>query len=108
MRLGRVVGNVVSTLKHEAYEAKKLLLVEPIEPDGRKKGPAIVAVDYVGAGEGELVLLSGAPGVAKDVFGMDVAPIKDLVAGIIDEVEMDGTVTLRASDSGPSVPAAKK
>lgn len=95
MRLARVVGNVVSTLKHEAYEARTLLLVEPITPQGEKKGPAIVAVDYVGAGEGELVLLGGAPGVAKEVFDLDVAPVKDLVMGIIDEVELNGEIVLK-------------
>lgn len=101
MRLGRVVGNVVSTLKHEAYQSCTLLLVQPVSPNGASQGPAIVALDYVGAGEGEWVLLSGAPGVAKDVLGLDVAPIKDLVSGIIDEVEVDGAITLRAGDSPP-------
>lgn len=98
MKLGRVVGNVVSTLKHEAYQSRTLLLVEPIQPNGTPDGPATIAVDYVGAGVGELVLLGGAPGVAKKVFNLEVAPIKDLVMGIIDEVEHDGSVTLRARD----------
>ncbi|MGI6454476.1 MAG: EutN/CcmL family microcompartment protein [bacterium] len=98
MKLARVVGNVVATLKHEAYESRKLLLVEPIDPDGTPNGPATVAIDYVGAGEGELVLLGGAPGVAKSVFNLKIAPIKDLVMGIIDEVEHNGSITLRASE----------
>lgn len=96
MRLARVIGTAVSTLKHEAYNGRKLLLVEPISPDGEAIGPATIAVDYVGAGEGELILLGGAPGVAKDVFEVEIAPIKDLVMGIIDEVEIDGKITLRA------------
>lgn len=95
MKLGRVVGSAVSTLKHEAYQSLILLLVEPISPQGEAIGPATIAVDYVGAGEGDLVLLGGAPGVAKDVFSIDPAPIKDLVMGIIDEVEIDGAIVLR-------------
>jgi len=102
MKLGRVVGNVVSTLKHESYENKTLLLVEPVTPDGTSDGPAKLCIDYVGAGEGDLVIIGGAPGVAKDVFELEIAPIKDLVMGIIDEVELNGEVTLRTSDSGPS------
>ncbi|RJP33263.1 MAG: ethanolamine utilization protein EutN [Candidatus Omnitrophota bacterium] len=102
MRLARIVGNVVSTLKHEAYDGKKLLLAEPIHPTGEPSAPATVAVDYVGAGEGELVLLGAAPGAAKLVFGMDIAPIKDMVMGIIDEVELEGEITLRASDANKS------
>lgn len=98
MKLGRIVGNAVSTLKHQAYHSKSLLLVEPVNPHGECIGPAIVAVDYVGAGIGEYVLLGGAPGQAKDVFGIDIAPIKEMVMGIIDEVEMDGTLTLSANN----------
>jgi microcompartment protein CcmK/EutM len=98
MRLARIVGNAVSTLKHEAYQGRTLLLVEPISPEGESIGPATIAVDYVGAGEGDLVLLGGAPGVAKDVFETNIAPIKDLIMGIIDEVEIEGKITLRASD----------
>ncbi len=99
MKLGRVVGSIVSTLKHDAYQGRKLMLVEPISPNGETKGPATVAVDYVGAGEGELVLLGGAPGAAKSVFDLDIAPIKEMIMGIIDEVEQDGTIVLRASDA---------
>ena len=99
MRLARVVGNAVSTLKHESYQSRSLLLVEPIHPDGKVAGPATVAVDYVGAGEGELVLLGAAPGAAKLVFGIDIAPIKDMVMGIIDEVELNGEIVLRANDA---------
>lgn len=102
MKLGRVVGNVVSTLKHESYQNRTLLLVEPITPEGYSDGPAKICMDYVGAGVGELVIIGGAPGVAKTVFNLEIAPIKDLVMGIIDEVEIKGNVTLRASDSGPS------
>ena len=68
MKLARVIGNAVATLKHEAYQSRTLLLVEPITPDGKPEGPATIAVDYVGAGIGELVLLGGAPGVAKNCF----------------------------------------
>ncbi len=96
MRLARVVGNVVSTLKHEAYDSRVLLLVEPIGPDGNATAPATIAVDCMGAGEGELVLLSGAPGAAKVVFGIDIAPIKEMVMGIIDHVELGGNIVLRA------------
>lgn len=99
MRLARVVGNVVSTLKHEAYDARKLLLVQPVDPKGAPEGPATVAVDYVGAGEGEYVLMGAAPGAAQLVFGISIAPIKEMVMGIIDDVELHGEITLRASDA---------
>ncbi|MDX9752335.1 MAG: EutN/CcmL family microcompartment protein [bacterium] len=102
MRLARVIGTAVSTLKHDAYKGRKLLLVEPISPEGKAIGPATLAVDYVGAGEGEYILVGAAPGVAKDVFEVDIAPINDLVMGIIDEVEIDGKITLRANQPNPT------
>ncbi len=99
MRLARIVGNAVSTLKHEAYDARKLMLVQPVKPDGTPEGPATIAVDYVGAGEGEYVLMGAAPGAAQLVFGIKVAPIKEMVMGIIDDVEWNGQITLRAADA---------
>lgn len=99
MKIARIVGSVVSTLKHEAYDNKPLLLVEPVNPDGSPKGPAVVAVDYVGAGIDEYVILGGAPGQAKDVFDLEVAPIREMVMGVIDAVEFEGKVTLTAADS---------
>ncbi len=99
MRLARVVGSVVATLKHEAYEGRTLLMVEPVDPHGKPSGAPQVAVDYVGAGIDEYVILGGAPGQAKDVFDIEVAPIREMVMGIIDEVEFEHQVTLRASDS---------
>lgn len=99
MRIARVVGNVVSTLKHEAYDARKLLLVQPVTPEGVPEGPATVAVDYVGAGEGEYVLMGAAPGAAQLVFNIKIAPIKEMVMGIIDHVEMNGKIVLRDSDA---------
>jgi len=56
MLFARVVGNVVCTRKDEKLVGRKLLLVEPTDMQGGRKGPPLVAVDSVGAGEGELVL----------------------------------------------------
>ena len=57
MFLGRVIGNVVASQKEPKYEGKTLLVVQPISLDGDAEGVAIVAVDSVGAGAGETVLV---------------------------------------------------
>ena len=57
MVFARIVGTVVSTNKEPKLVGKKLLLVQPVEPAGQAKGAPLVAVDAVGAGEGEFVLL---------------------------------------------------
>lgn len=88
MFLAKVIGNVVSSDKHEAYEDKKLLLVQKLDLHRNPSGPSTVAVDYVGAGEGDIVMVGAAPGLASTVFNVPKAPIRELVMGIVDRVEI--------------------
>jgi ethanolamine utilization protein EutN len=89
MEIGKVIGTVTATIKHETYENKRILVVEELDTHGKPNGTVRVAIDYVGAGEGDLVLFGGAPGVAAEVFEVKKAPIRDLVMGIIDHFEVD-------------------
>lgn len=91
MKIGRVVGNLVASHKLEAFESRKLMLVQPLSPDGKPLGKATMAVDYVGAGQGDLVIMGAAPGLAGTVFGIEKAPINELIMGIIDKVSVDPT-----------------
>lgn len=83
--MARVVGNVVSTIKHPAYNGKKILILELVDLEGKPTGEYEIGVDYVGAGPGDLVIAGGAPGVAQKVFGIRLAPIRILIMGIIDK-----------------------
>ena len=53
MRLARVRGNVVSTIKHPTYDGRTLLLCQPVTPSGEARGEQVVAVDHVQAGVGD-------------------------------------------------------
>ncbi len=99
MRIARVIGNLVTTEKHPAYQSRKLLLVQPVGTNGKPQGTITMAIDYVGAGQGDVVLVGAAPGLAAQVFNLKVAPINDLVMGIIDRVALDE----RSEDFGNSV-----
>ncbi len=88
MRLGRVIGNLVTSDKHPAYASRKLLMVQPVGLDGEPQGASTMAIDYVGAGQGDLVLMGAAPGLANLVFQIEVAPINDLIMGIVDRAEL--------------------
>jgi ethanolamine utilization protein EutN len=100
MIVGRVVGSIVSTVKHSAYASTKLLLVEPLSLDGTVAGPEIVCVDTVGAGAGELVLVCKEGAAARQVLNKKHAPVRSLVIGVIDQVErMDGSALTLASIS---------
>jgi ethanolamine utilization protein EutN len=90
MTIGRVVGTVVSTQKHPKFEGAKLLLVQPLNPDDTPRGTAVLAVDGVGAGVHEKVLMVLEGRAAGEALGRKAAPVDAAIVGIIDHVEFDG------------------
>jgi microcompartment protein CcmK/EutM len=87
MFLARVEKIVVSTQKHPAYDGKTVYVVQPVGPDGVREGNEWVAVDYVGAGIGDIVVCGGAPGAAKTVFDIELAPMRTLIMAIVDRID---------------------
>jgi ethanolamine utilization protein EutN len=88
MQIGRVVGTVVSTHKHRKIEAAKLLVVQPLGLDDAPKGQTVLAIDSVGAGVGERVLLVVEGKAAQDALGRKAAPVDAAIIGIIDQVDI--------------------
>ncbi len=88
MRLGRVIGNVVSTVKHASLKGHKLLIVQPLDPYGKPNGDELVAIDQVQAGPGDHVLLLEEGGSARQIIQYDNAPIRCVIVGIVDHVEL--------------------
>jgi microcompartment protein CcmK/EutM len=89
MLLGRVIGNVVCTIKHPALNGHKLLIVQPLDRQGRDKGRPVVALDSVGAGAGETVYWcrgreAGFPFLPAEV------PTESTIVGIVDAVNISG------------------
>ena len=84
MILAEVIGNIVSTVKHEAYHATKIMIVQPLGWDLQPKGGPTIAVDTVGAGAGETVLILREGQAAKQILGVKKAPVRSLIVGIID------------------------
>ena len=92
MKLARVVGNVVSTVNSPDLDHRTLLLCDLLDPAGAPAGGYLIAVDTVGAGAGEMVLLLDEGNSARQVLGAPGAPIRTVVVGIVDAVETaDGT-----------------
>jgi len=87
MLLGRVIGNVVCTMKNASLEGKKLLIVQPIDRRGRDKGRAVVAVDSVGAGAGETVYWCRGREASYPFLPHDV-PTEATIVGIVDTVNV--------------------
>ena len=88
MLLARVVGTVVATQKHAKFEGAKLLLVQPITLDDKPRGTALLAVDSVGAGVYEKVLVVIEGRAAGDALGRRGAPVDAAVVGIVDTVSV--------------------
>lgn len=88
MQIARVVGTVVATQKHRKFEGAKLLLVQPVTLDDRPKGAALLAVDTVGAGVHEKVLVVIEGRAAGEALGKKAAPVDAAVIGIIDAVDV--------------------
>jgi ethanolamine utilization protein EutN len=92
MQIARVIGTVVATQKHRKFEGAKLLLVQPVNPDDTPRGHALLAVDGVGAGVHERVLIVLEGRAAGEALGRTAAPVDAAIVGIIDEVEVDASL----------------
>lgn len=85
MKVCRVLGPVVSTIKHPTYHGEKLLSVQPVDASGASLGASYLAVDRAQAGEGDLVLvLTEGTGTRQIFGGTDLLPIRSVVVGIVD------------------------
>jgi ethanolamine utilization protein EutN len=88
MQIARVIGTLVSTQKHRAFEGAKLLLVQPLNMDDSPRGAALLAVDGVGAGVHEKVLVVLEGRAAGEALGRKAAPVDAAIVGIVDTVSL--------------------
>ena len=86
MILGRVIGTVVSTIKLDIYKGYKLLIVRPVDPEGKPSGKTMLAIDTVQAGTGDTVLVIDEGNSARVIIDDPEAPVRCVIAGIVDEV----------------------
>ena len=90
MQIARVVGTVVATQKHPTFHGAKLLLVQPLTLEDTPRGPTLLAVDALGAGVREKVLIVMEGRAAGQALGRKLAPVDAAIVGIVDTVDMDG------------------
>jgi ethanolamine utilization protein EutN len=84
MQIGRVVGQAVSTVKHPSMEGWRLLLVQLLTAEGKPDGEPLLAIDRLGAGNADLVILSNDGAGAREMVGVKTSPVRWLVMGICD------------------------
>ena len=89
MFLGRVVGSVDATQKQACYSGKALLVVQPLSLEGQDEGDAMVAVDTVGAGAGETVLVVVEGRSTAMAMERKLAPANAAIVGIVDHIDAE-------------------
>jgi ethanolamine utilization protein EutN len=98
MLIARVIGEAIATHKHECYEGLTVLVVQPLELDGSPRGVPLVAVDAVGAGTGQLVLVAPEGYCAMSAVNRMQTPMDAAVLGIVDHVDLSlGLTTQNAA-----------
>ena len=89
MYLARVIGDVVSTHRHEHLGHRKLLLVRRLDLDDREEGAEVIALDVIGVGVGEKVLIVQEGNAARTLFRDTRIPVQAVVVGVVDRVDID-------------------
>ncbi len=89
MYLARVVGDVVATHRLEPLEGYKLLLVRRLTLDDLEEGPEVVALDVIGVGAGEKVLVVQEGNAARSLFRSGRIPAQAVVVGVVDRVDLE-------------------
>jgi len=99
MLLGRVAGTLVATRKDEGLAGQKFLMLRQLDVDGGETGGYVVAVDGVGAGEGEVVLYATGSSARQTLATKD-RPCDAVIMAIVDTWEVDGEVVYRKTPAG--------
>src|SRR5919107_4293048 len=86
--IARVVGDVVSTHRHDNLGQKKLQLVRRLDLDGKEEGGEIIALDVIGVGMGERVLIVQEGGAARALFNDKKIPVQAVIVGVVDHLEL--------------------
>jgi ethanolamine utilization protein EutN len=88
MKIGTVIGTVVATLKNEGFNGRKLLLVQPTDPHGKKTESPVIAVDTVRAGTGDTVLFVDEGNSARLVLDWPDGCVRAVIVGYIDSIDL--------------------
>lgn len=87
MILGIVRGSIYSTIQHPFYYNRKLLIVDYIDATGTPTGKYVIAIDAVGAGPGQTVLINDEGNGARQILKDSMGPARSVIVGIVDAVE---------------------
>ena len=100
MILARVLGSVVATQKNQRYESARVMLCQPVTPEGKRTGATLLALDSVAAGAGDIVLIvQEGWGASTAATGEPGAAIDSAIVGIVDRIDLFATGESNATDA---------
>ena len=85
MQLARIIGHATATVKHPSFDGWRLLAAQILNPRREPEGDAVCAVDKLGAGAGQIVMLNSDGQAAREYIGDQKSPVRWFVIGIVDE-----------------------
>jgi len=88
MQICKVTGNVVSTVKNQHLDGKKIMIVQPLDLDGKPAGKDYLAIDTVSAGKDDKVLVIKEGGSARIVFNDKEIPVQAVIIAVVDAVDI--------------------
>ncbi len=89
MILGKVCGTIHSTINHDFYDGKRLLVVDKLDAHQKPTGKYLICIDVVDAGVGETVLMLDEGNGARQIVGESNAPLRSVIVGIVDDVHLN-------------------
>lgn len=87
MILGKVIGNVVSTIKLSVYQGYKILIVQPVNGNQEPQGESFLALDTVQAGVGDTVLVIDEGNSSRLIMNNSTAPVRAMIVGVVDAIK---------------------
>jgi len=87
MILARVIGRITSTIHHHDLDGRKLLILDKLDAMGEATGGHVIAIDTVGAGAGETVIMLDEGNGARQILGVADMPVRSVVVGIVDDLD---------------------
>jgi len=92
MRLAKVIGNAVSVSKHEKLEGIKLLIIRPVDPEGKKLSKPIIVADYLNTASGSLVFWIEDGVTICKWMGVKSIPLRGSISGQVDKIDLKDKV----------------
>jgi ethanolamine utilization protein EutN len=97
MQLAEVIGHATATVKHPTLNGWRMLVVQPLDAQAGPDGTPIIAIDPLGSGPGDRVVISNDGKAAREMVGADNSPVRWAVIGLADDIRRETTTAIETS-----------